>query len=286
MSSEQSATDGSREASGGRSEETPAGRAASEASRKGLHGPTPEQRERPRGRRSKQGVRVDPDAEATHAPRRTTISALVKHEPGVLAEVAGLVSRRQFDIESLTVGPTTNPETARVTLVVEEPEPGVRQVEKQLEKLVPVVSVRELGRNAIRRELVLLKVHGDRPEAVQAVTEMFDGRTLDAGPWTITVELTANPDKVEDAIDAFRQFGIRELTRTGSTALAAGEEWTTDAEEERYERMTDAGEYPGYAESRSQQRGQNGQTQQHDQPRQSEQSQRATSSPRRTQTDD
>lgn len=246
-------------------------RAARDESRKGLHGPTPAERERPGGRRSKQGVRVDPDAEATHEPRRTTISALVKHEPGVLAEVAGLVSRRQFDIESLTVGPTTNPETARVTLVVEEPEPGVRQVEKQLEKLVPVVSVRELGRDAVRRELVLLKVHGDRPEAVQAVTEMFDGRTLDAGPWTITVELTGNPRKVDDAIDAFRQFGIRELTRTGSTALAAGEEWTTDAEEERYERMTDAGEYPGYAEGRSQQR---------------EQSHTTTSSPPPTQTDD
>ena len=217
--------------------------------RKGLEGPTPEERERPRGRRSKQGVRVDPDAEATHEPRRTTISALVKHEPGVLAEVAGLVSRRQFDIESLTVGPTSNPETARMTLVVEEPEPGVRQVEAQLQKLVPVISVRELGRTAARRELALVKVHGDRPEAVQAVTEMFDGDTLDAGPHTITVELTGEPEKVADAIDAFRQFGIRELTRTGSTALAMGDEWTTSAEEERYERMTDAGEYPGHTQS-------------------------------------
>ncbi|MFB6221885.1 MAG: acetolactate synthase small subunit [Halolamina sp.] len=219
------------------------------ATREGLPGPTPEERERPRGRRSKEGVRVDPDAEASHEPRRTTISALVKHEPGVLAEVAGLVSRRQFDIESLTVGPTTNPETARVTLVVEEPEPGVRQVETQLEKLVPVISVRELGRDAARRELALVKVHGDRPEAVQAVTEMFDGTTLDAGPETITVELTGTPDTVEDAIDAFRQFGVRELSRTGSTALAQGDEWTTDAEEERYERMTDAGEYPGHTHS-------------------------------------
>lgn len=240
----------SSEQSGDQPHSPTAERAARDTSREGLEGPTPTERERPRGRRSKEGVRVDPDAEATFEPRRTTISALVKHEPGVLAEVAGLVSRRQFGIESLTVGPTTNPETARVTLVVEEPEPGVRQVEKQLEKLVPVVSVRELGRDSVRRELVLLKVHGDRPEAVQAVTEMFDGRTLDAGPWTITVELTGNPGKVDDAIDAFRQFGIRELTRTGSTALAAGEEWTTDAEEERYERMTDAGEYPGYAENR------------------------------------
>jgi|AntDeeMetageno51_2_1112566.scaffolds.fasta_scaffold00351_2 acetolactate synthase-1/3 small subunit len=217
--------------------------------RKGLHGPTPEERPRPSGRRSNQGVRVDPDAEASHDPRRTTISALVKHEPGVLAAVAGLVSRRQFNIASLTVGETTNPETARLTLVVEEPEPGVRQVEKQLQKLVPVISVRELGRDSIRRELVLLKVHGDRPAEVQAVAEMHDGTVLDVGPWTITVEVTCEPTKVDDAIDAFRQFGIRELTRTGSTALARGDEWTTDAEEARYERMTDAGEYPGHTNS-------------------------------------
>jgi acetolactate synthase-1/3 small subunit len=220
-----------------------------DARREGLTGPGPDERPRPKGRRSSQGVRVDPDAEASHEPRRTTISALVKHEPGVLAEVAGLVSRRQFNIDSLTVGETTNPETARLTLVVEEPEPGVRQVEKQLQKLVPVISVRELGRDAVRRELLLLKVHGDRPAEVQAVTEMHGGTVLDAGPWTITVELTARSEEVDDAIDAFRQFGIRELTRTGSTALARGDEWTTDAEEARYERMTDAGEYPGHTDT-------------------------------------
>jgi len=220
-----------------------------ETAREGLDGPGPDERERPNGRRSSRGIRVDPDVEASHEPRRTTISALVEHEPGVLAEVAGLVSRRQFNIDSLTVGQTTNPETARMTLVVEEPEPGVRQVEKQLQKLVPVISVRELGRDAVRRELVLLKVHGDQPAEVQAVAEMHDATVLDAGPWTITVELTARPGEVDDAIDAFRQFGIRELTRTGTTALARGEEWTTDAEEERYQRMTDAGEYPGHTDT-------------------------------------
>lgn len=205
-------------------------------SRDGLRGPRPEDRERPDGRRSEQGIRVDPGTEATHHPRRTTISALVQHESGVLAEVSGLVSRRQFNIESLTVGPTTNPETARITVVIDEPEPGVRQVERQLEKLVPVISVRELGSDAIRRELVVLKVHADRPEQVEAITRMYDGTTLDAGPETVTVEITGPEQKVDDAIDAFGQFGIRELARTGGTALARGDEWTTDAEEHRYER--------------------------------------------------
>lgn len=202
----------------------------------GLDGPHPETREMPNGQRSAQGIRVDPQAEAEHEPRRTVISALVEHEPGVLSKVSGLVSRRQFNIESLTVGPTTNPETARITLVIEEPDPGIRQVETQLKKLIPVISVRELGDDAIRRELVVLKVHGDEPDKVHAVTEMYDGMTLDAGPRTITVEISGDEQKIDDAIDAFQQFGIRELARTGQTALARGEDWTTDAEEDRYER--------------------------------------------------
>jgi acetolactate synthase-1/3 small subunit len=208
-----------------------------------LNGPGPEERPQPSGRRTRQGIRVDPETEAEHEPRRTVISALVEHQPGVLAEVSGLVSRRQFNIESLTVGPTTNPETARITLVIEEPEPGVRQVEKQLEKQVPVISVRELGSDAVRRDLVILKVHGDRPDEVQAITEMYDGTTLDAGPETITVEITGDEQKIDDAIDAFQQFGVRELARTGQTALARGSEWTTDAEEARYERLKN-GERP------------------------------------------
>ncbi|GAA0450950.1 acetolactate synthase small subunit [Halococcus dombrowskii] len=202
----------------------------------GLQGPAPDERPQPSGRRNAQGIRIDPEMEAVHDPRRTALSALVQNEPGVLAKISGLVSRRQFNIESLTVGTTTNPETSRVTLVIEEPEPGIRQVEKQLEKLVNVISVRELGDDAIRRELVVLKVHGEEPDKVNAITDMYGGETLDAGPRTITVQITGDEQKIDDAIDAFRQFGIRELARTGQTALARGEEWTTHAEEERYER--------------------------------------------------
>lgn len=200
-------------------------------------GQHPDHRDRPAGRRSSQGIRIDPQAEATHEPRRTTISALVYHEPGVLAEISGLVSRRQFNIESLTVGSTTNSETARITLVIEEAEPGVRQVERQLAKLHPVISVGELDDDEVRRELVVLKVHGDRPEQVQAITEMYDGKTLDAGPRTITVEITGDEQTIDDAIDAFAQFGIRELARTGHTALARGEAWTTPDEQERYQKQ-------------------------------------------------
>jgi len=189
----------------------------------GLSGPAPDARQRPRGRRTAQGVRVDPEAEAEHPARRTVISALVEHEPGVLARVSGLFSRRQFNIESLTVADTQNDDWARITVVVEEPDPGIDQVEKQLAKVVPVIHVRELEADALARELVVVKVDADRPEEVHAITEMYGGTTLDAGPRTVTVELTGDEQKIDDAIDAFRQFGIREIARTGQTALARGE---------------------------------------------------------------
>jgi acetolactate synthase-1/3 small subunit len=188
-----------------------------------LPGPGPSDRKLPEGRRNEDGIRIDPEAEAEHPPERAVLSALVKHEPGVLAEISGLFSRRQFNIESLTVADTQNDDWARITVVVEEPDPGIDQVEKQLAKVVPVIHVRELEADALARELVVVKVDADRPEEVHAITEMYGGKTLDAGPRTVTVELTGDEQKIDDAIDAFRQFGIREIARTGQTALARGE---------------------------------------------------------------
>jgi acetolactate synthase-1/3 small subunit len=189
----------------------------------GLRGPEPEERMRPTGRRNAQGIRIDPEAEAEHDPRRTVITALVENEPGVLSRVSGLFSRRQFNIESLTVGPTQEDDYSRITIVVEEPDPNVDQIEKQLSKLVPVVSARELDGQPVTRELVLLKVNGEEPDKVHAITGMYDGTTLDAGPRTITVQITGDEGKIDDAIDAYEQFGIREIARTGQAALARGE---------------------------------------------------------------
>lgn len=192
-------------------------------SRGELPGPAPEDRMHPEGRRNSQGIRIDPAAEAEHPPERAVLSALVTHEPGVLAEISGLFSRRQFNIESLTVGPTVDDSLARMTIVIEEPGPGVDQAKKQLEKRIPVISVRELDTDAVQRELVIVKVNGDHPDQVNAITDMYNGQTLDAGPRTVTVELTGDQQKIDDAIDAYRQFGIRELVRTGYAALARGE---------------------------------------------------------------
>jgi acetolactate synthase-1/3 small subunit len=197
----------------------------------GLQGPHPDERPHPTGRRNSQGIRIDPEVEAEHHPRRAVISALVEDEPGVLSRVSGLVSRRQFNIESLTVGPTTVDGHSRLTMVVEEPDPGIDQIEKQLAKLKPVIAVGELDDDMVRTELVLLKVEGDEPDKVHAVTDMYEGKTLDAGPRTITVQLTGDEQKIDDAVDAFRQFGIIEIARTGQTALARGDKATVPGEE-------------------------------------------------------
>ena len=197
--------------------------------KRGLEGPAPEERPTPEGRRNKQGIRIDPEVEATHEPRRTVISALVAHEPGVLSDVSGLFSRRQFNIESLTVGPTKDEERARITVVVEEPDPGIDQIKKQLRKLVPVISVRELEPDAMQRELALIKVDADDPAQVSAVADMYDATTVDSSPETATFEITGARQKIEAAIDTFGQFGIREISRTGTTALARGTEETAAA---------------------------------------------------------
>ena len=193
-----------------------------DADSKALEGPRPEERPEPTGKRNAQGIRIDPEAEAEPEPEVTTLSVLVLHEPGVLAQISSLFSRRQFNIESLTVGPTENPDRARITIVIEETRPGIEQAKKQLAKLVPVASVRELERDATLRELALIKVDGEHPDQVAAVAEMYDATVVDASAESVTVEVTGTEGTIDNAIDTFERFGIRELTRTGSAALERG----------------------------------------------------------------
>jgi acetolactate synthase-1/3 small subunit len=193
----------------------------------GLDGPEPEERPAPEGRRNSQGIRIDPEVEAEPEARRAVLSALVKHEPGVLANISGLFRRRQFNIESLTVGPTTDPDRARMTLEIEEPEPGIEQAKKQLQKLVPVVAVTELEPTAIQRELALIKVDGSKPDQVGAVAEMYEGKTVDVSQESVTVEITGSEQKIDAAIETFGRFGIHEIVRTGTAALERGTRKTT-----------------------------------------------------------
>ncbi|WP_303704310.1 acetolactate synthase small subunit [Haloquadratum walsbyi] len=195
-----------------------------------MKGAEPADRPHPSGRRNEQGIRVDPEAAAEYDPRRAVLSALVEDDPGVLSRVTGLISRRQFNIESLTVGPTTIDGHSRITMVVEETEPNIDQIERQLDKLKPVIAVGELADDAIRTELVLLKVRGNEPDKVNAITQMYEGKTMDADPQTITIQLTGDEQKIDSAIDAFEQFGIIEIARTGYTALARGDTATVPGE--------------------------------------------------------
>ena len=188
----------------------------------GMPGPAPPERMQPTGRRNTQGIRIDPEAEVTHEPRQAVLSALVKHRPGVLSEVSALFSRRQFNIESLTVGPTVDDDTARMTILIEEPEPGIDQAKKQLRKLVPVIEVAELDPSAVRRELALIKVGGEKPDDVNAVAEMYDGQAVDASTDSVTVEITGSKQKIDAAVDAFEQFDVQEVVRTGAAALERG----------------------------------------------------------------
>jgi acetolactate synthase-1/3 small subunit len=193
---------------------------------RGLKGPGPHDRPHPDGRRNDQGFRIDPEVEAQPDTRRAVVSALVEHEPGVLAKVSGLFARRQFNIEELTVGATQNEDYARITLVVEESEPGIDQVTKQLGKLVPVLSVNELQADAIQREIALVKVDGEKPDEVLAVAEMYDGEIVDSTDGTVTIELTGSERKMEAALDTFERFGVREIARAGTVALERGDKET------------------------------------------------------------
>jgi acetolactate synthase-1/3 small subunit len=195
---------------------------AEDTRRTGLKGPAPDERPHPDGRRNSQGIRIDPEVEAEPETREAVLSALVVNEPGVLARASGLFARRQFNIESLTVGTTQNEEYSRITLVVREPEPGIEQAKKQLEKLVPVISVTELTDEAVRRELALIKVDAEHPDQVAAVSDMYDGTVVDASPEAITIEVTGEKNTIENALDTFDRFGVREIVRTGTAALEAG----------------------------------------------------------------
>lgn len=187
---------------------------------RGLDGPGPAERPHPSGRRDAHGVRIEP-AGGDGEPRRAVVSVIVRHEPGVLARVAGLFARRRFNIEELTVG-AMDDEHGRITLVVREPEPGLRQVVKQLEKLLSVISAEELDSDAIRREIALVKVDGDEAANVKAVADMYGGRVVDASDGTVTVELTGSRQKVEAALDTFGELGVQEIARAGTVALERG----------------------------------------------------------------
>jgi len=158
--------------------------------------------------------------------RTHIISALVLHKPGVLQRVAGLFTRRGFNIESITVGTSEQEEIARMTIIAKGDGKVLEQITKQLNKIIDVIKVRDLEpENTVKRELCLIKVHSPtekiRAEVVQYVN-IFRGRVIDVSPETLTIEMTGASDKIDALIDLVKGFGIKEIARTGPTAMSRG----------------------------------------------------------------
>ena len=154
------------------------------------------------------------------------ISVLVENKPGVLHIIANLFRRRNFNIESITVGPTQNKDVARMTITVNEDEKTLDQVIKQVEKQIDVLKIDELSQgNFVMRELSLIKVNvpssKERSDIINCV-EVFRGRIIDVSTDSLTVEITGTPDKIDAFLNLMKSYGIIELARTGITALARG----------------------------------------------------------------
>jgi acetolactate synthase I/III small subunit len=156
---------------------------------------------------------------------RHTLSVLVEDKPGVLARIAGLFSRRGFNIESLAVGPTESPEVSRMTIVVNVDQSPLEQVTKQLNKLVEVIKIVELDPDSsVHRELVFVKVaataetRGDVLDTVQ----LFRAKVIDVAADAVTVQLTGNAGKIADFLKIMEPFGIRELVQSGMVAIGRG----------------------------------------------------------------
>ena len=154
---------------------------------------------------------------------RHTISVLVENKFGVLTRVAGLFSGRGYNIDTLNVGPTHDPNTSRMTIVTRGDDATLEQIVKQLKKLVDVIEVQDFREGEyVDRELALIKVTVDaksRAEVMQ-ITDIFRAKIVDVQPKTLTVEITGDESKVEKFLSLMKTFGILELTRTGKVAMA------------------------------------------------------------------
>ena len=154
-----------------------------------------------------------------------TISVLVENKPGVLVRVAGLFSRRGFNIESLAVGPTEREEISRITILVSVEGDALEQVTKQLNKLVNTLKVVELEEaQAVQRELLLVKVSIDATTRLDVlrVVDTFGGMVADDGPDAATIELSGHPTTLDAMLAALEPFGIREMVQSGMVALGRG----------------------------------------------------------------
>ena len=156
---------------------------------------------------------------------RHVLSVLVTNHSGVLSRVAGLFSRRGYNIDSLSVGETENPEFSRMTIVARGNDLIIEQITKQLNKLVDVYNIIELKpENSVYRELALVKISAEDKNraAIIEVVGIFRANIIDVSSDTLTVEITGDQNKIEAFLNLVEPYGVKEIARTGLTALERG----------------------------------------------------------------
>ena len=182
---------------------------------------------------------------------RHVLSALVQNQPGVLAHVSGMFASRGFNIDSLAVGETEDPNLSRITVVVMGDDRHLEQVRKQLEKIVTVVKVLDISReDYVERDLMLIKIDAapERRAEIQGLVQIFRGRIVDVGPEQMMVEISGQERKIEAFVEAVRPYGIRELARTGRIALVRGSRpVATDADPSTLEDADEAPSVMGHS---------------------------------------
>lgn len=159
-----------------------------------------------------------------------TISVLVENHAGVLSRISGLFSRRGFNIDSLAVGVTDDPDVSRITLVAEGDDYTVEQIEKQLNKLIDVIKVKTLKPDdLISRELVLIKVNApaEKRSEIMTITEIMNAKIIDLSLSTITLEIADTTQNISQLEEILIPYGILEIVRTGTIALQKGSETIT-----------------------------------------------------------
>lgn len=150
-----------------------------------------------------------------------TLSVLVENQPGVLSKVVALFSRRGYNIDSLAVGTTEDPAMSRITIVGEGDDYILEQVEKQLNKVIPVIKVRSLGSDAVEAELMLVKIGCDTQSIreINEIAALMKAEVVDVSKNTVTLKYAGGHEKCGTLCDLLRPFGIREIARTGVIAL-------------------------------------------------------------------
>ncbi|KAF6632872.1 acetolactate synthase small subunit [Paenibacillus sp. LX16] len=156
---------------------------------------------------------------------KNTIAVLVNDQPGVLQRVSGLFGRRGFNIESITVGQSEEAGLSRMVIVTVGDENNLEQIEKQLYKLVDVIKVIDLSsKPMVARELAMIKVKAEPPQRpeIMGVVETFRAAVIDVGTTSLIVQVIGDTEKIDAMIELLKPYGIRELTRTGVTAMIRG----------------------------------------------------------------